>query len=125
MTIIGTIVAFLIVFGVLVFVHEFGHFFMAKLVGVRVEVFSFGYGKRLFGIKKGETDYRVSLLPLGGYVKLLGEGMFDQDRPLTPDDFMAKTRGERFLILVMGSLMNIVLAVVLVAIINMSGGNGP
>ncbi len=125
MTIIGTIVAFLIVFGVLVFVHEFGHFFMAKLVGVRVEVFSFGYGKRLFGIKKGETDYRVSLLPLGGYVKLLGEGMFDQDRPLTPDDFMAKTRGERFLILVMGSLMNIVLAVVLVAIINMSGVTVP
>ncbi|MBC7364111.1 MAG: RIP metalloprotease RseP [Candidatus Aminicenantes bacterium] len=125
MTIIGTIVAFLIVFGVLVFVHEFGHFFMAKLVGVRVEVFSFGYGKRLFGIKKGETDYRVSLLPLGGYVKLLGEGMFDRDRPITPDDFMAKTRWERFLILVMGSLMNILLAIVLMAIINMSGVTVP
>ncbi|MGB9835781.1 MAG: RIP metalloprotease RseP [Candidatus Saccharicenans sp.] len=125
MTVLGTIVAFLIVFGVLVFVHEFGHFFMAKLVGVRVEVFSFGYGKRLFGIKKGETDYRVSLLPLGGYVKLLGEGMFDRDRPITPDDFMAKTRWERFLILFMGSFMNIVLAVVLVAIINMSGVTVP
>lgn len=125
MTVLGTIVAFLIVFGVLVFVHEFGHFFMAKLVGVRVEVFSFGYGKRLFGIKKGETDYRVSLLPLGGYVKLLGEGMFDRDRPITPDDFMARTRWERFLILFMGSFMNIVLAVVLVAIINMSGVTVP
>lgn len=125
MTILGTIVAFLIVFGVLVFVHEFGHFFMAKLVGVRVEVFSFGYGKRLFGLKKGDTDYRVSLLPLGGYVKLLGEGMFDKDRELTPDDFMAKTRWERFLILAMGSVMNIILAIVLVAVINMSGVTVP
>lgn len=125
MTILGTIVAFLIVFGVLVFVHEFGHFFMAKLVGVRVEVFSFGYGRRLFGFKKGDTDYRVSLLPLGGYVKLLGEGMFDKNRELTPDDFMAKTRWERFLILAMGSVMNIILAIVLVAIINMSGVTVP
>lgn len=62
--VLGTILAFTIVFGILVFVHEFGHFFMAKLVGVRVEVFSFGYGKRLFGVKRGETDYRISLLPL-------------------------------------------------------------
>ncbi|MDD8030094.1 MAG: site-2 protease family protein, partial [Acidobacteriota bacterium] len=73
-TIFGTILAFLIVFGILVFIHEFGHFFAAKLVGVRVEVFSFGYGKRLFGFKKSGTDYRISLLPLGGYVKMLGEG---------------------------------------------------
>ena len=64
-TLLGTILAFIIVFGILVFIHEFGHFFMAKLVGIRVEVFSFGYGKRLFGIKKGHTDYRVSVLPHG------------------------------------------------------------
>jgi len=125
MTILGTIVAFLIVFGVLVFIHEFGHFFVAKLVGVRVEAFSFGYGKRLIGIKKGDTDYRISLIPMGGYVKLLGEGMFDKDRELSPDDFMAKTRWERFLILVMGSVMNIVMAIVLVAIINMAGVTVP
>jgi regulator of sigma E protease len=125
MTILGTIVAFLIVFGVLVFIHEFGHFFVAKLVGVRVEAFSFGYGKRLIGIKKGGTDYRISLIPMGGYVKLLGEGMFDKDRELSPDDFMAKTRWERFLILVMGSVMNIVMAIVLVAIINMAGVTVP
>jgi regulator of sigma E protease len=116
--IIGTILAFTFVFGILVFVHEFGHFFTAKLIGVRVEVFSFGYGKRLFGIKKGETDYRISLIPMGGYVKLLGEGMFDKDRPVAPDDMMAKTRFERFLIMAMGSVMNIVLAVVIVAFIN-------
>jgi regulator of sigma E protease len=116
--IIGTILAFTFVFGILVFVHEFGHFFTAKLIGVRVEVFSFGYGKRLFGIKKGETDYRISLIPMGGYVKLLGEGMFDKDRPVAPDDMMAKTRFERFLIMAMGSVMNIVLAVVIVAFMN-------
>ena len=119
--IIGTILAFIVVFGILVFVHEFGHFFTAKLVGVRVEVFSFGYGKRLFGVKKGDTDYRISLIPMGGYVKLLGEGMFEKDRPVAPDDMMAKTRFERFLIMAMGSVMNIVLAVVIVAFINTVG----
>ena len=123
--IIGTILAFTFVFGILVFVHEFGHFFTAKLVGVRVEVFSFGYGKRLFGIKKGETDYRISLIPMGGYVKLLGEGMFEKDRPFAPDDMMAKTRFERFLIMAMGSIMNIVLAVVIVAFMNGVGVSVP
>ena len=123
--IIGTILAFTFVFGILVFVHEFGHFFMAKLVGVRVEVFSFGYGKRLFGVKIGETDYRISLIPMGGYVKLLGEGMFEKDRPAAPDDMMAKTRFERFLIMVMGSVMNLVLAVVIVAFMNGVGVSVP
>lgn len=120
-TVLGTIIAFLIVFGILVFFHEFGHFITAKLVGIRVEVFSFGYGKRLFGFKKGHTDYRVSLIPMGGYVRLLGEGMFDRNRELAPDDMMAKSRWQRFLVLVMGSVMNIILALVLVAVINMTG----
>ncbi len=61
-----TIFSFIIVFGIIVFVHEYCHFFMAKLVKVRVLVFSWGYGKKLFGFKKGETDYRVSLVPMGG-----------------------------------------------------------
>jgi regulator of sigma E protease len=117
-TTFGTLLAFLIVFGILVFVHEFGHFFMAKLVGIRVETFSFGYGKRLFGFKKGNTDYRVSLIPMGGYVKLLGEGMFEVGREVAPDDMMAKNRGQRLLVMAMGSIMNIVLALVLVAVIN-------
>jgi len=116
MSILGTLLAFAIVFGVLVFVHEFGHFFMAKLVNIRVEVFSWGYGKRLFGLKKGETDYRVSLIPMGGYVKFSGEEAFDEPGKLDPRDFMARKRWERFLVLVMGSLMNIVLAIVLVPI---------
>ncbi len=123
--ILGTILAFAIVFGILVFIHEFGHFFMGKLVGVRIETFSFGYGKRLFGFKKGPTDYRVSALPLGGYVKFLGEGLFEPGRALAPDDFMAKTRWQRFLVMAMGSVMNIILAVILVSVINMVGETVP
>jgi regulator of sigma E protease len=122
---LGTLFAFTVVFGILVFVHEFGHFFMAKLAGVRVEVFSFGYGKRLFGVKRGVTDYRVSVLPLGGYVRLLGEGMFEKDRPVAPDDLMAKSRGLRVLIMAMGSIMNILLAVVIVAVMNGVGTSSP
>jgi regulator of sigma E protease len=119
--ILGTIVAFGIVFGVLVFIHEFGHFFAAKLNGVKVEVFSWGYGKRLFGIKKGDTDYRVSIFPLGGFVKFSGEEAFDLKRELVPYDFMAKRRWQRFIIIFMGPLMNIVLAVFLFAFVNLVG----
>lgn len=120
-TLFGSIAAFIIVFGILVFVHEFGHFFMAKLVKIRVEVFSWGYGKRLVGFKKGDTDYRISLLPLGGYVKFSGEDVFEQKKEPDPYDLMAKKRWERFLVMVMGSVMNILLAVVLVAFISMLG----
>jgi regulator of sigma E protease len=123
--ILGTLVSFLLVFGILVFIHEFGHFFMAKLVGIRVEVFSFGYGRRLFGLARGGTDYRISLFPMGGYVRLKGEGFFDPGRPVAADDMAAKTRGQRFLVMVMGSLMNIALALVLVTVINMIGVSVP
>ncbi len=121
----GTILSFVIVFGILVFVHEFGHFFMAKLVGIRVDVFSFGYGKRLFGFKKGDTDYRVSLIPMGGYVKFPGEDVYEKDREVGPGDFMAAKRWQRFLTIFMGPIMNILLAVVLVAAINMVGAPVP
>lgn len=117
-TILGQILAFVIVFGVLVFFHEFGHFFMAKLVGIRVEVFSFGYGKRLFGIKKGDTDYRISLVPIGGFVKFTGEDVFEKKREIEPGDFMAAKRWQRFLVMVMGSVMNIILAVFLMTVVN-------
>ena len=124
-TILGTILAFLIVFGICVFVHEFGHFFMAKLVGIRVETFSFGYGKRLFGFKRGHTDYRISAIPMGGYVKFLGEGVFDTSKQLEPDDFMAKKRWQRFLVIAMGAVMNVLLAILIVAVINMIGATIP
>ena len=71
--VVVAIVAFIVLIGVMVVVHEFGHFAVAKLCGVRVEAFSVGFGPRLFGIKHGDTDYKVCLLPLGGYVKMTGE----------------------------------------------------
>ena len=71
-TLLSTL-AFIFVLGVLVLVHECGHFIVAKLLRVRVEVFSIGFGKKLFGVKKGDTEYRVSLVPLGGYIKLSGD----------------------------------------------------
>src|ERR1700689_3729449 len=76
--------AFIVLVGVMVIVHELGHFIVAKLCGVLVEAFSFGFGPRLFGFKYGETDYKVCLLPLGGYVKMTGE---------TPDQISGDTPG--------------------------------
>lgn len=124
-SILGTIFAFTIVFGVLVFVHEFGHFFMAKLVGINVEVFSFGYGKRLFGFKKGRTDYRISMIPMGGYVRFAGEeaaleGLASQGE-VKPGDYLSAKRWQRFLVIFSGPFMNLVLALLLVAVINMVG----
>ena len=78
------IVAFIVLIGVMVVVHEFGHFFVAKVCGVRVEAFSIGFGPRLFGIKRGETDYKVCLLPLGGYVKMTERTRPKARRPTTP-----------------------------------------
>jgi regulator of sigma E protease len=127
-TVFETALSFLIVFGVLVFIHEFGHFFTAKLVGIRVETFSFGYGKRLFGFRRKGTDYRISLIPMGGYVKFLGEGEFfseSGEATLPADHFLAKTRWERFLVMAMGSVMNILLAIVIFAVINMVGVTVP
>ena len=96
----------------MILIHELGHFMAAKRFGVRVETFSFGFGKRLFGWRRGDTDYRVSLLPLGGYVKMAGE---NPGEPLSgdPAEFLAKPRWQRFIIALMGPAMNIVLAIVL------------
>src|SRR5579862_1983474 len=103
--------AFILVLGVLVFVHEFGHYAMAKLFKVRVEVFSLGFGKRLVGFRRGDTDYRISLLPLGGYVKMAGENPMEA-RTGDPDEFMSHPRWQRFLIAIAGPVMNIILAIV-------------
>lgn len=127
---LGTILSFAIVFFIVTFVHEFGHFIMAKRFGVRVKAFSFGIGPRLFGVREGKfsffktppggtgTDYKVCLLPVICYVQMEGEGLFEKDRPIPPDDMMAKTRGQRFLIMVMGSVMNLVLAVILMSVVS-------
>ena len=105
--------AFAVVLGIIIFVHEFGHFIVAKFFRMRVFIFSFGFGKRLFGFKRGDTDYRVSLVPLGGYVKLEGESddFLSESTAHEGDgkDFLARPRWQRFLVYVAGPLMNVVL----------------
>jgi regulator of sigma E protease len=112
--ILTSIVVVVIVLGIMILVHELGHFLAAKFFGVRVLTFSIGFGKRLFGFKRGPTDYRVSLLPLGGYVKMAGDDP-SEVREGDPDEFLAKPRWQRFIIAVMGPSMNILMAVVLLA----------
>jgi regulator of sigma E protease len=120
MNFLYTILAFGIVLGIIVLVHEFGHYIAARLMGVRVEVFSFGFGKRLLGKQVGETDFRLSLIPLGGYVKMAGEEEYDPDN-LKPYEFHAKNRGQKIFILIMGPLMNLVLAFLIFTVINIAG----
>jgi regulator of sigma E protease len=103
---------FVIVIGFMVLIHEFGHYAVAKLLGVRVEQFAIGFGKRLFGFRKGETDYRINALPFGGYVKMSGENPMDE-RSGDPREFMSHSRWHRFLIAIAGPVMNILLAIVL------------
>src|SRR5271163_3251723 len=120
---INATLATLVVLGIMVLVHEFGHFITAKFFGVRVEVFSIGFGKRLFGFKRGDTDYRISLLPIGGYVKMSGETAGDgvplvsenagellPDTKHDPGDFTAHPRWQRILIGLSGPFANFVLA---------------
>jgi regulator of sigma E protease len=122
MTALYTVLAFAIVLGIIVLVHEFGHYIAARLMGVRVEAFSFGFGKRLFGKQIGDTDFRLSLVPLGGYVRMAGEEDYEADpRERKPDEFLAKNRGQKIFILVMGPIMNLVLAYLIFTIINITG----
>ena len=102
----------LVVLGIMVLVHEFGHFAVAKLCGVRVEVFSVGFGKRLFGFRHGDTDYRLSLLPLGGYVKMSGEAPGEASTG-DPAEFSAHPRWQRILIGLAGPVSNFLLALLL------------
>jgi len=124
--------AFVIVLGLLIFFHEAGHFLVAKLFRVRVLVFSFGFGKRLFGFHAGGTDYRVSLIPLGGYVRMAGdtpdmpplEPHSSDKKPEptgAPDEFLSKPKWQRFLILFAGPFMNLFIAVAVIAGVDMIG----
>ncbi|HEV7923434.1 MAG TPA: RIP metalloprotease RseP, partial [Thermoanaerobaculia bacterium] len=114
------LIGLLLALGPLIFFHESGHFLMAKLFRVRVLVFSLGFGKRLFGFRRGGTDYRVSLIPLGGYVRMAGDTP-DENQPSNPDEFLSKPKWQRFLILVAGPAMNLLLAVAVITGINMHG----
>jgi regulator of sigma E protease len=103
-------VVVVVVLGLMIFIHELGHFIAAKLFGVRVLTFSLGFGKRLFGFKRGDTDYRVSALPFGGYVKMAGDDPAEV-RQGDPGEFLARPRWQRFVVVAMGPAMNMLLAV--------------
>ena len=119
-----TLLAFLFVLGVLIFVHELGHFLMARRLGVRVLTFSLGFGPKILKATRGGTEYCVSAIPLGGYVRMAGEHG-QENRVGAPDEFMSKSKGERFLVLVMGPAMNLILAVIVMWLVLYQGAEEP
>jgi regulator of sigma E protease len=121
---VTTLVSFLFVLGVLIFVHELGHFLAARRLGVRVLTFSLGFGPKILKFTRGDTEYCISAIPLGGYVKMAGESP-DDPRSGAPDEFLSKSKWERFQVLIMGPVMNIVLAVVVLAIVLAQGAEMP
>lgn len=116
--------AFLFVLGVLVFVHELGHFLLARWNGVRVLTFSLGFGPKLLKFQRGDTEYCVSAIPLGGYVKMAGESPEDP-RSGASDEFMSKSKWQRFQILIAGPLMNILLALIVMTGVIYNGATVP
>lgn len=104
----------LVLIGIMIMIHELGHYWAARFFDVKVEAFSFGFGPRLFGVRRGETDFRVSAILFGGYVKMAGEQVGDEATG-DPRSFLAKPRWQRLIIAFAGPFMNIVLAVVLLA----------
>jgi regulator of sigma E protease len=119
-----TLLAFAFVLGVLVFVHELGHFLAAKRVGIRVLKFQLGFNPTIASFRRGDTEYGIGALPLGGYVKMAGESP-EEPRTGRPDEFLSKTKWQRFQVLIMGPAMNIGLAFVLTAIVLFQGAEVP
>src|SRR5215469_14814221 len=113
-----SVVAVVGVLGFMILIHEFGHYAVAKWLGVRVEQFAIGFGKRLVGFRRGETDYRINAIPLGGYVKMSGENPMDE-RTDDPREFLNHPRWHRFLIAIAGPTMNVLLAIFLLTAVYM------
>src|ERR1700679_4329997 len=101
---------YLVLIGIMILIHELGHYWAARFFDVKVDTFSFGFGPRLFGFKKGETDFRFSLILLGGYVKMVGEQPGDEQSN-DPRSFLSKPSWQRLIIVFAGPAMNIILAV--------------
>ena len=114
-TSVVTILAFAFVLGVLIFVHELGHFLAAKRVGIRVLKFQLGFNPTILSVRRGDTEYSIGLLPLGGYVKMAGDSP-DGEVTGRPDEFLSKTKWERFQVLIMGPVMNLLLAVIVLGV---------
>ena len=110
--------------GILVFVHELGHFLAARRIGVRVLTFSLGFGPKLLSIRRGDTEYCLSAIPLGGYVKMAGENA-EEARTGADDEFLSKSKWQRFQVLIMGPVMNLVLALLVMAIVLYQGAQVP
>lgn len=113
-----SLIAVVAVLGFMILIHEFGHYAVAKWLGVRVEQFAIGFGKRLVGFRRGDTDYRINAIPLGGYVKMSGENPMDE-RTDDPREFLNHSRWHRFLIAIAGPIMNIALAIILLTTVYM------
>jgi regulator of sigma E protease len=118
-----TILAFVFVLGVLVFFHEAGHFLTAKWVGVRVKVFSLGFPPKLIGRTWGDTEYRIGLLPIGGYVKMAGDNPTESTGD--PEEFLSRSKWERLAILLAGPAANLVLGVFVLTFLFMAGVERP
>src|SRR3989344_1679860 len=112
-----TAIIFIIVIGVLVLVHEFGHFIFAKRAGMKVEEFGFGFPPRLWGFKRGETTYSLNWIPFGGFVKILGEDGDERG----PRSFASAPFGKRMLVILAGVAMNVLLAAVFLMLVNFFG----
>jgi regulator of sigma E protease len=121
---VSSILPFIFVLGVLVFVHELGHFLLARWHGVRVLTFSLGFGPKLFKFTRGDTEYCVSAIPLGGYVKMAGETPED-DTPPRHDEFFAKTKWQRFQIYLAGPAMNVLAAILIMVGVYLNGASEP
>ena len=119
-----TFLYFLLVLGVLIFVHELGHFLVARWYGVRVLTFSLGFGPKILKVIRGGTEYCISLIPLGGYVKMAGETVADE-RDGAPDEFLSKSKWIRFQVYLAGPAMNVLLAVVVMIGVLSRGANVP
>jgi regulator of sigma E protease len=123
-TVIGSIIGVIAVFSIMIISHEFGHFFMAKKMGVRVEIFSFGLGPKVWSFKKGETEYMISAVPFGGYVKMsgdeLGEGLKGAEW-----EFYSKPIHKRFNIIAAGAVVNYILGFLLFCLVFMLGAPAP
>ncbi len=121
--VVGSLFPFVILLGILVFIHELGHFMVARFCGVRVEVFSLGFGKKILKWKRGDTVYCVSLFPLGGYVKMFGHEYGKKvPKEQQPVSFLHKKLWQRAAIVLAGPLMNFFLAVFIFAVLSMTVG---
>ncbi|MFL6463520.1 MAG: RIP metalloprotease RseP [Bryobacteraceae bacterium] len=120
MAFLGPFFWVVILLGIMILVHEAGHFWAALSVGIRVETFSIGFGPRLFGFRRGSTDFRISAIPFGGYVRMLGDQPGDE-HAASPDSFQSKARWQRAIVIIAGPFMNVLLAIALVTGLYMYG----